>query len=142
MEIPTVQLIVLELPEVQIVERIQEQTVVIIKVGPQERVQQRTVEQIWDVPVPQIQEQIEEVVTNESISSFGLENSFCFFLDNTRVLSSAGMTFPAGQRLGGCSSGIGVNVRSHCQRSGETSGTIYDCNFRSSERPRRRRRRN
>ena len=40
------------------------------------------------------------------------------------------------------SSGIGVNVGSHCQRSGETLGTIYDCNFRSSERPRRRRRRN
>ena len=40
------QLIVLETPEVQIVERIQELIVVINKVGPQERVQQRTVEQI------------------------------------------------------------------------------------------------
>ena len=62
-EIPTVQVNALEIPEVQIVERIQEQIVVIIKVGPQERVQQRTVGQIGDVPVPQIQEQIEEVVT-------------------------------------------------------------------------------
>ena len=35
-------MIVLEIPEVQIVEKIQEQIVVIIKVGPQERVQ-RTV---------------------------------------------------------------------------------------------------
>ena len=35
---------------------------VVIEVGPQERVQQRTVEQIGNVPVPQIQEQIEEVV--------------------------------------------------------------------------------
>ena len=43
-------------------ERIQDQILVIIKVGPQERVQQRTFEQIGDVPVPQSQEQIEEVV--------------------------------------------------------------------------------
>ena len=62
LEIPTVQVIALGIPHVWIVERIQEQIVVIIKVGPQERVQQRTVEQIGDVPVPQIQEQIEEVV--------------------------------------------------------------------------------
>ena len=61
-EIPTVHVSALEIPEVQIVERIQEQIVVIIEVGPQEPVQQRTVEQIGDVPVPQIQEQNEEVV--------------------------------------------------------------------------------
>ena len=46
LEISIVQVIVSETPKVQIVERIQEQIVVIIEVGPQERVQQRTVEQI------------------------------------------------------------------------------------------------
>ena len=61
-EIPTVHVSALEIPEFQIVERIQEQIVVIIEVGPQERVQHRSVEQIGDVPVPQIQEQNEEVV--------------------------------------------------------------------------------
>ena len=68
MEIPTVQVVVLELPEVQIVERIQEQTVVIIKVGPQERVQQRTVERVCDVPVPQINEEVVVVIPKERFS--------------------------------------------------------------------------
>ena len=45
-EITIVLVIVLEIPEVHIVERIQEQIVVIIKVGSQERVQQRTIGQI------------------------------------------------------------------------------------------------
>ena len=62
-EISTLQVIVLEIPEVQFVVRIQEQSVEITKItkeDPQERVQQHTVEQIG--PVPQTQEQIAEVV--------------------------------------------------------------------------------
>ena len=98
------------------------------------------------VPVPQFREHVAEVVTvvlqeriswcvssditdDEGITSLGLENPTYCFLDNTRVLSSAGMT------------SLSVNSGSHCQRSGETSGMIYDCNFRPSGRPRKRRRR-
>ena len=46
MEIPTLQVTVLAIPEVQIVERVQEQFVEIIKVGPHERVQQLVFEHI------------------------------------------------------------------------------------------------
>ena len=85
------------------------------------------VEQIGDVPVPQIQERTEEVVavipqehfswcaSSEVLSqtrvSLRLVSKYPIncFLDNTRVLTSAGMTFLAGQSLGGCSSEFGVN---------------------------------
>ena len=51
---PTVleELIMEDIPEVQVVERIQEQNLVARKTIPQERGQQRTVEQIANVPVP------------------------------------------------------------------------------------------
>ena len=53
-DIPTVQdqVIIQETPEVQVVERIQEQTMDPIKVVPEERMQQHIVEQIVDVTVP------------------------------------------------------------------------------------------
>ena len=53
-DIPTVQdpVIIQDVPEVQVVERIQEQAVDPIKVVPEERVQQHIVEQIVDVTVP------------------------------------------------------------------------------------------
>ena len=51
------QAIVQEIPEVQVVERIQEQFVETIEALPQEQVQQHTAIQIVHVPVPQIQEQ-------------------------------------------------------------------------------------
>ena len=46
-----------EIPEVQVVERIQEHIVEPIEVLPQEREQQHSAIQIMHVPVPQIQEQ-------------------------------------------------------------------------------------
>ena len=46
------QVIIQEIPEVQVVERIQEQTMDPIKVVPEERVQQHIVEQIVNVTVP------------------------------------------------------------------------------------------
>ena len=46
------QVIIQEIPEVQVVERIQEQTMDPIKVVPEERVQQHIVEQIVNVPMP------------------------------------------------------------------------------------------
>ena len=45
-------------------------------------------------------------VTNESITSFGLENSIYCSLDITCVLSSAGMTFRAEQSLDGAPPGL------------------------------------
>ena len=57
------------------------------------------------------------IITNESFTSFDLVNPSSWFLDNSRVLKSTGMPF------------LGK----------ETSGTINDCNFRHSGRPRRRR---
>ena len=53
-DIPTVQdqVIIQEIPEVQVVERIQEQIKDSIKVVPEERAQQHIVEQIVDVTVP------------------------------------------------------------------------------------------
>ena len=53
----------MRVPEVQFVERIQEQTVETKKWNPKECVRQRTVEQIGNVLVPQFREQIAEVVT-------------------------------------------------------------------------------
>ena len=63
-ENPTVQerVIVQKIPEVQVVERIQEQILETIKTVPKERVQQRTVENIVDVSVRRVQAQIVEVV--------------------------------------------------------------------------------
>ena len=69
---------------------------------------QRTVEQVGNVPVLQFREHIAEVVTvilqeriswcvssenyhKRGITSVGLENPTYCFLDNTRVLSSAGV---------------------------------------------------
>ena len=52
------QVIVPEIPELQVMERIQAQIVESIKEVPQERVQQRTVEQIMHAPAPQTQEQV------------------------------------------------------------------------------------
>ena len=69
--------------------------------------------------MPQIQEQIEEVaivIPKESFSwcasseiNHKRDHHFVWFrksnfLDKTRVLSSAGMTFLTGQSLGGCPS--------------------------------------
>ena len=51
------QAIAQEIPEVRVVEWIQEQIVETIEVIPQERVKQRTTQQIEYVPVSQIQEQ-------------------------------------------------------------------------------------
>ena len=56
-EVSQVQAIVQEIPEVPVVEWIQEQIVETIEVLPQERVKQHTAKQFVHVPVPQIQEQ-------------------------------------------------------------------------------------
>ena len=62
------QAIVQKIPEVQVVERIQEQIVVPIEVLPHEHAQQHTAIHIVHVPVPQIQEQ--NAVTGSVNSQF------------------------------------------------------------------------
>ena len=80
--------IVQEIPEVQVVERIQEKIVEPIEVLPQERAQQHTATQIVHVPVPQIQEQsavtglvnlqipITAVEASQVVGSFPLSEEF------------------------------------------------------------------
>ena len=66
-----------EIPEVQVVERIQEQIVAPIDVHPQERVHLHTA-QVMHVPVPQIQEQravtglVTSVEASQVVDSFPL----------------------------------------------------------------------
>ena len=80
--------VVQEIPEVQVVVRIQEQIVETIEVLPQERVQHHTATQIVHVPVPQIQEQsavsslvnsqfpITVVEASQVVGSFSLSEQF------------------------------------------------------------------
>ena len=67
------QVIVQEIPQVSIVERIQEQIVEPIEVLPHERVTQRTFNQIVHVPVPQVQEQSVTGLVNPKFSTSAVE---------------------------------------------------------------------
>ena len=64
------QLIVQEISELQVMERIQEQIVETTKEVPRERVQQRTVEQFVRLLVPQIQEQVIAQEIPQVVDSF------------------------------------------------------------------------
>ena len=98
--VATVQLhVIFQIPQVQVVERIQEQIVESIEVLPHERVQQFTAEQIVHMPAPQTQSAVTDLVNPpisitavEVIDSFAVSEEVATLTDMTTLNTSSTST--------------------------------------------------
>ena len=131
--VPTVQPHVTfqEIPEVQVVEQIQEQIVEPIEVLPQERVQLHTAIQIMDVPVLHIQEQsagtvnsqfpITAVEASQVVDSYSLSEEFAAPAEVTTLNTSCTSTSSCAPVLDVAHATVPLDTSPACQATGRAS---------------------